>query len=173
MFDSQPTLTGSLLQLRPLRPEDWGGLFAVASDPLLWAQHPESDRYKEEVFRRFFSEALTSGGALIAVERSSGEIVGSSRYHDFNAAESVIEIGWTFLARRCWGGTYNGEMKRLMLDHAFETVERVRFVIGPENRRSRLAVEKIGGTYVGVRTDAMGRESVVYELKKARSSLVH
>ncbi|MEX2179536.1 MAG: GNAT family N-acetyltransferase [Gemmatimonadaceae bacterium] len=152
--------------MRPLRPEDWADLFAVASDPLLWAQHPEPDRYKEEVFRQFFTEALTSG-ALIAVERPSGEIVGSSRYHDFDAVRSVVEIGWSFLARRCWGGKYNGEMKRLMLEHAFEAVERVLFRIGPENRRSRLAVEKIGGMYVGVRTDARGSERVLYELTRS------
>ena len=166
IFERQPVLTGSLLQLRPLRPEDWAGLFAVASDPLLWAQHPDSDRYKEDVFRQFFADALSSGGALVAIERTSGEIVGSSRYHDFDAERSVVEIGWSFLARRCWGGRYNGEMKRLMLEHAFRTVERVVFIIGPENHRSRRAVEKIGGVYVGVRPDAKGRERVMYELTK-------
>jgi len=167
IFDQQPTLSGSLLILRPLRPEDWAGLFAVASDPLLWAQHPDSDRYKEDVFRHFFADALNSGGALIAIERASGEIVGSSRYHGFDAEGRVVEIGWSFLTRRCWGGRYNGEMKRLMLDHAFKAVERVLFIIGPENHRSRRAVEKVGGVYIGVRPDAQGRERVVYELTKA------
>jgi len=165
-FDPQPTLTGPLLELRPLRPDDWPALFAVASDPLIWAQHPDSDRYKEEVFRQFFAAALASGGALVAIERSSGAMVGSSRFHDFDAEQSVVEIGWTFLARRCWGGVYNGEMKRLMLEHAFKTVERVVFVIGPENHRSRRAVEKIGAVHVGARLDAQGRERVVYELTR-------
>lgn len=167
MFDSQPTLVGPLLELRPLRAEDWSDLFAVAADPLIWAQHPDSDRYQEGVFRRFFADALNSGGALVAIERASGQIVGSSRFHDFEADTSVVEIGWSFLARRCWGGRYNGEMKRLMLEHAFKTVERVLFIIGPENRRSRRAVEKIGGVYVGVRPDARGRERVVYELTRS------
>jgi RimJ/RimL family protein N-acetyltransferase len=167
MFDPQPTLVGPLLQMRPLRPEDWADLFAVASDPLIWAQHPDSDRYKENVFRQFFSDALNSRGALVAIERSSGAVVGSSRFHDFDAEQGVVEIGWSFLARRCWGGRYNGEMKRLMLEHAFKTVERVVFIIGPENHRSRRAVEKIGGVYIGVKPDAKGRERVVYELTKA------
>jgi RimJ/RimL family protein N-acetyltransferase len=166
MFDRQPTLMGPLLQLRPLRPADWSGLFAVASDPLIWLQHPDSDRYKEDVFRQFFADALSSGGALVAMERASGQIVGSSRYHDFDVEARVVEIGWSFLARRCWGGAYNGEMKRLMLEHAFKTVERVLFVVGPANRRSRRAVEKIGGVYVGVRADPQGRQRVVYELTK-------
>jgi RimJ/RimL family protein N-acetyltransferase len=170
MFDRQPALVGSLLELRPLRSEDWSGLFAVASDPLIWAQHPNADRYKEEVFRQFFADALNSGGALVAIQRGNGEIVGSSRFHGFDAAASVIEIGWTFLARRCWGGEYNGEMKRLMLEHAFKTVERVLFIIGPENRRSRRSVEKIGGVYVDRRPDPEGRERVVYELTKSAFS---
>jgi N-acetyltransferase len=167
MFDRQPTLVGPLLQLRPLRPEDWLDLFAVASDPLIWAQHPDSDRYKEGVFRQFFTDALNSGGALVAIERSSGTVVGSSRFHGFDAEQRVVEIGWSFLARRCWGGRHNGEMKRLMLEHAFKTVERVVFVIGPNNYRSRRAVEKIGAVFIGVRPDAKGRESVVYELTQA------
>jgi RimJ/RimL family protein N-acetyltransferase len=164
-LDRQPTITGSLLQLRPLRPEDWAGLFAVASDPLVWEQHPQSDRYKEDVFRQFFVEALDSGGALIAIERTSGAIVGSSRYYGFDPDHSVVEIGWSFLARRCWGGRYNGEMKRLMLEHAFKTVGRVVFMIGPDNHRSRRAVEKIGAVYVGT-AHVRGRESVVYELTR-------
>lgn len=142
MFDPQPTLAGQLLELRPLHPDDWGALFAVASDPLIWEQHPESDRYNEDVFRQFFADALNSGGALVAIDRATGQIIGSSRYHGFDATESLVEIGWTFLGRRYWGGRYNGEMKRLMLEHAFKTVDQVLFIIGPENRRSRRAVRR-------------------------------
>jgi len=167
MFDRQPTLAGQLIELRPLRPGDWAALFAIASDPLIWEQHPESDRYKEDVFRQFFADALNSGGALVAIDRSMGQIIGSSRFHGFDAIESVVEIGWTFLARRYWGGRYNGEMKRLMLEHAFKTVDQVLFIIGPENRRSRRAVEKIGAEYLRVAPDTKGRERVVYVLTKA------
>ena len=162
-FDLQPTLHGSLVELRPLRPEDWDALYAVASDPLVWGQHPASDRYKEEVFRSFFADAIASGGALIAIERATGDGIGSSRYFGLNAEASEIEIGWTFLARRYWGGKYNGEMKQLMLAHAFRFVRRVVFLIGPNNVRSQLAVQKIGATRAGTRM-ADGRESVVFEL---------
>lgn len=130
MFDCQPTLIGTLLELRPLRTADWEGLFAAASDPLIWEQHPDPERYKEHVFRQFFADALKSRGALVAIERASGRIVGSSRYHGVDEEQSEVEIGWSFLARRCWGGRYNGEMKRLMLEHAFKTVERVVFWLG-------------------------------------------
>jgi RimJ/RimL family protein N-acetyltransferase len=165
-FDHQPSLAGELLELRPLRPDDWEALFAVACDPLIWEQHPDSDRYKEDVFRKFFAEALASGGALVAIDRATGQIVGSSRYHAFSPFDNLVEIGWTFLARRCWGGTYNGEMKRLMLEHAFQTVDRVLFVIGLGNRRSRRAVEKIGGVFLRLTRDANGQERVIYVLPK-------
>lgn len=167
-FDRQPVLRGELLELRPLRADDFDALFQVASDPLLWEQHPERNRYEEATFRAFFAEALASGGALVALDRATGKITGSSRYHGYDAQRGIIEIGWTFLARAYWGGLYNGEMKRLMLEHAFRWVKRVIFIIGPDNRRSQRAVEKIGGVRAGQVTDEQGRERVVYELTPAQ-----
>jgi RimJ/RimL family protein N-acetyltransferase len=163
-FDLQPTLQGELLRLRPLRAEDFTDLYAVASDPLIWEQHPSRDRYREEVFREFFRGALESGGALVALDAVDGRVIGSSRFHGYDQEGSEIEIGYTFLARSHWGGRYNGEMKRLMLRHAFSFVESVIFVIGPQNLRSQRAVEKIGGVYAGSRTDAAGDEKVVYRI---------
>lgn len=164
-FDLQPTLGGSLLELRPLRGEDWRELFAVASDPLLWEQHPEPNRYREDVFRSFFAAALESGGALVAVDATSGRIVGSSRFHGHDEERSEIEIGWSFLARSHWGGRYNGEMKRLMLEHAFHFVQHVVFLIGPRNLRSRRAIEKVGGVLVRAGFER-GHECVVYRISR-------
>lgn len=163
-FDRQPVLRGDLLELRPLRADDFDTLFGVAADPLIWEQHPERTRYQEATFRAFFDEALASGGALVALDRATDRIIGSSRYHGYDAEHSVIEIGWSFLARAYWGGRYNGEMKRLMVEHAFRTVQRVIFIIGPDNRRSQRAVEKLGAVRAGATLDALGRERVVYEL---------
>jgi len=103
LFDFQPTLEGVLLMLRPLRAEHFGDLYAVASDPLIWEQHPVKDRYKEDVFRAFFSESLQSGGALIAIDRKDGKVIGSSRFHGYSKENGEIEVGWTFLARTHWG----------------------------------------------------------------------
>jgi RimJ/RimL family protein N-acetyltransferase len=163
-FDRQPTLKGQLLALRPLRPDDFDALFAVASDPLIWEQHPAGDRHREDVFRAFFHEALESGGALVAVDATDGRVIGSSRFHGYDPERNEVEIGWTFLARSHWGGAYNGEMKRLMLDHAFRFVDRVVFLIGPQNYRSQRAVEKIGAVRAGSRRDASGRESLLYQV---------
>jgi N-acetyltransferase len=168
-FQLQPHLVGDLLEVRPLRPEDWEALFAVASDPLIWEQHPAHDRYKEEVFKDFFREALESGGAFVVIDRKTQKIIGSSRYFGFDPGKQEIEIGWTFLARSHWGGKYNGELKRLMLDHAFRFVENVVFVIGPSNFRSQKAVEKIGGVMIERQeTNLHGKrvEHVIYRIKK-------
>ena len=166
-FDLQPELAGDLLKLRPLVPKDYDALYTVASDPLIWEQHPASDRYKPEVFREFFREALQSGGALVATEAAADRVIGSSRFHGYDAENSEIEIGWTFLARSHWGGRYNGEMKRLMLQHAFRFVRRVVFLVAPQNLRSQKAMEKIGGRRAGSRWDTAGRESIVYEMTAA------
>ncbi len=163
-FDLQPVLKGELLVLRPLRPEDFHDLYAVASDPLIWEQHPIKDRYKEEVFKGFFREALESGGALIAIDSKDGQVIGSSRFHGYDKEKSEIEIGWTFLARSHWGGFYNREMKQLMLRHAFQFVNSVIFLVGPQNLRSQRAMEKIGGVRLGSRCDGGGRESFVYHI---------
>jgi RimJ/RimL family protein N-acetyltransferase len=158
-------LKGDLLELRPLRAEDFRDLYAVAADPLIWEQHPCKDRYQEAVFTAFFSEALASGGALIALDRKDGRVIGSSRFHSYDEGKSEIEIGWTFLARSHWVGAYNGEMKRLMLRHAFQFVNSVVFLIGPHNIRSQRAIEKIGGVRAGSRLDGSGRESLVYRIE--------
>jgi RimJ/RimL family protein N-acetyltransferase len=163
-FELQPVLTGELLELRPLRPEDFQDLYAAASDPLVWEQHPAGDRYKEEVFGGFFREALESGGALVAVDLKDGRVVGSSRFFAYDEGASEVEIGYTFLARSHWGGRFNGEMKRLMLRHAFRFVGSVVFLVGPENFRSQRAVEKIGGVRDGSRPNAAGRESFLYRI---------
>jgi RimJ/RimL family protein N-acetyltransferase len=166
-FDLQPILKGELLELGPLRAEDFQELYAVAADPLIWEQHPSKDRYKEEVFKEFFREALESGGALIAIDSRNGQVIGTSRFHRYDEEKREIEIGWTFLSRSYWGGIYNREMKQLMLCYAFRFVETVIFLIGPQNLRSQRAVEKIGGVRVGSERDATGRDSFVYRITRS------
>ena len=166
-FDLQPVLQGQLLGLRPLRKEDFHDLYTVASDPLIWEQHPAKDRYKEEVFEQLFRESLESGGALVAIDSRDGKIIGWSRFHGYEEEKSEIEIGWTFLARSHWGGPYNREMKQLMLRHAFRSVKSVVFLVGPQNVRSQRAMEKIGGVPLGSRRDARGRDSLVYQITRA------
>ena len=169
-FELQPVLRGELVELRPLRREDFEGVYEAASNPEIWAGHPEKDRYTREIFQFFFDSGMESGGAFAVVERASGRIIGSTRYHNLKPGEEV-EIGWTFLEKAFWGGKYNGEMKRLMMDHAFKFVGRVVFVIGAENWRSRRAVEKIGGKLLRAEERPSARtgkiaKNVVYGVEK-------
>jgi RimJ/RimL family protein N-acetyltransferase len=166
-FDYQPVLNGDLVELRPLRAADFALLRAVASDPLIWQQHPHPDRHEEQNSREFFAEALSSGGTLVAIDAKTHQIIGSSRFHGHNREKSEVEIGWTFLARSHWGGVYNGQMKSLMLQHAFRFVDNVVLLIGPDNLRSQRAAEKIGAVHIGSRTDSNGHESTVYQITAA------
>ena len=169
-LDLQPTVRGNLIELRPLQPGDFEALFSAASDPLIWEQHPDSDRYKREVFEQFFQGAIDSKGAFAIVDIRSGRIIGSSRYWNYNAAQNEIEIGWTFLERAFWGGEYNRELKRLMLGHAFRFVDRVLLIVGENNLRSQKAVQKIGGTFLKTverpGRDGQVRKNIVFAIAR-------
>ena len=168
-FDLQPTLEGNRVRIRPLSTADWPAAFAAASDPGIWEQHPASDRYTESVFRQYFDTAIESGSALAFVDLQSGSLFGSSRFHGLDSVASEIEIGWTFLSRDYWGGSYNSEIKRLMLRHAFLYVDTVVFWVGETNVRSRRAMEKIGGVLrEGIqRRDISGNSPcVVFEIRR-------
>lgn len=164
----QPTLNGERVTVRPVVAADWAGMFAAAADPKIWAVHPESDRYKEEVFKKYFDAALASGSAFSFVDQASGEIIGSSRFYGHDPVAREIEIGWTFLSRAYWGGSFNLEIKQLMLDHAFTFVDTVVFWVGETNIRSRRAMQKIGGVLrPGIHHREVAGEApyVVYEIK--------
>jgi RimJ/RimL family protein N-acetyltransferase len=153
------------VEVRPLRQADYDALFAAASDPLIWEQHPDN-RWREEVFRPFFADHLATGGALAVLDARSGEVIGTSRYYGFDPERSEVEIGWTFIARAYWGGAYNAELKRLMLEHAFRFVDTVLFVVAPENFRSQRAVEKLGAVRAATRHDDVRGERLVFALRR-------
>lgn len=168
-FEFQPTLAGARITVRPIATTDWASMFAAAADPEIWKQHPAHDRYTERVFREYFDGAIECGSAFAFVDRENRKIFGSSRYHGFDPVTREIEIGWTFLARDYWGGSYNSEIKQLMLEHAFQFVDTVVFWVGETNARSRRAMEKVGGVLrdgVQVRDISGDDPYVVYEVRK-------
>jgi len=170
-MNRQPVLVGDRLTLRPLLPEDWEALFAVASDPAIWAVHPSHDRWQEPVFRAFFDEAIAEGGGLAIIDNATGAMIGSTRYGRAEAeAPGEIEIGWSFLARAYWGGGYNAEFKRLAIAHALAHFDRVIFQVGADNVISRKAMVNIGGILTD-RTRTYERcgvmvDHVVYEITR-------
>lgn len=150
IFDMQPVLRGERVVLRPTVAADREPLYAVASDPEIWAQHPVRDRWRREVFDPFFDEALACGGGVTIVDAETGEVIGASRYYHLDPAAQTVTIGYTYLARSRWGGGVNAEAKKLMLDHAFghRGVRAVRLYVGHDNHRSRRAIEKLGAVLI-------------------------
>jgi N-acetyltransferase len=138
-------LEDDIVKIIPLVESDFEKLFLVASDPLIWEQHPTRDRYKKEVFQIYFDGAMSGKTAFLVIDKSTNSIIGSTRYYDYKPENSNIAIGYTFLARGYWGGQYNKLVKKLLLDYAFRFVEEVIFHIGATNIRSQKAMERIGG----------------------------
>ncbi|MEM9311420.1 MAG: GNAT family N-acetyltransferase [Pseudomonadota bacterium] len=144
-MDRQPTLQSERVLLRPMRQEDRDALFAIASNPAVWEQHPIHDRWREEVFADFFADAMANTGALVVIDRAKDTVVGSSQFRVYEDADGAYpEIGWTFFSTTVWGKGINPEVKRLMLAHAFQFYDRVQFKVGETNYRSRIAVERLG-----------------------------
>lgn len=136
-------------QLVPLTEKDFEKLYGVASDPKVWQNHPNKNRYQLPVFRNFFEGALQSGGAYYIIDKKGGEIAGSSRFYDYNENENSIFIGYTFFGTDFWGTGLNFAVKKLMLDYIFQYVGLVKFHVGAENFRSIKAMEKLNAQKVG------------------------
>lgn len=164
-FEYQPVLRSARMTVRPLRAEDFDALYEVARDPLLWEQHPERNRHRPGIFRRFFDGAIASSGALTVIDHDA-RVIGSSRFHGYDEHRHEVEIGWTFLARCHWGGATNRELHSLMLSHAFRFVDRVVFLIDPDNLRSQRAHEKLGAVQVGMRRNGAGEEQLLFEISR-------
>lgn len=170
-FFQQP-LANDLVRIAPLQATDFEALYAVAADPLLWEQHPNPDRWQRPVFEKFFEGALASGGAYLVFDRQTGEVIGSSRYYDFDEKNRSVLIGYTFVSRSCWGKGHNPALKWLMLDHAFERLDTVLFHIGAQNLRSQISIGRIGAEkvrsilvpYYG----EMPKENYEYHITKTR-----
>jgi RimJ/RimL family protein N-acetyltransferase len=146
-FYCPSALYGRTLTLRALTASDCEALFLAASDPLIWAGHPASDRYERQVFEAYFAARLASAKALAVIDIESGQIVGMSSYYSPPDLPESIAIGYTFLVRAKWGGDANRELKSLMLEHAFTVYDIVYFHVGPANIRSQKALLKIGAVH--------------------------
>lgn len=165
----QPTLSGELVSIRPLLQNDYEYLFKAASDPFIWEMHPQPDRYKPDVFKSFFDEALKSKGTVVIIDVKTSEIIGSSRYYDYSKEDSSVIIGYTFLARKYWGGLYNKDLKKLMINYALQFVKTTYFQVGLNNIRSQQAMLKIGGINTGIQEIAVSyappKKSYIYKIE--------
>ncbi|MEM7221177.1 MAG: GNAT family N-acetyltransferase [Pseudomonadota bacterium] len=161
-FDDQPTLTSDLVSIRPIEATDLEGLYAPASDPRVWADHPAKDRYQRDVFERWFADGQENR-ALVFLRANSDEIIGSSRYYKVDTEPTDICIGFTFIGLDYWGGAYNRAIKTLMLDHAFRSFDKVWFHIAPSNLRSQKATMKLGASYVRDEVNSLSADGVIWQ----------
>lgn len=169
-FSIQPTLANEQVILSPLQEEDFEALYAAASDPNIWEQHPNKNRWQRDIFRTFFDGAMQSKGAFKIVDKATGEVIGSTRFYDYDAQENSLLIGYTFYAVKCWGKGINQAVKRMMLDYIFQFVDSVFFHIGAENIRSQIAISRLGAVKVGEQEVTYFGEhpkwNFVYRIKK-------
>ncbi|OWK73158.1 GNAT family N-acetyltransferase [Flavobacteriaceae bacterium JJC] len=169
-FSVQTILANENFKLIPLQENDFERLYDVASDPKVWEQHPNKERYKREVFENFFKGAIESKGAFLVVSKDSGEVLGCTRFYDFDEENSSILVGYTFYGRNSWGKNVNPQIKKVMLDYIFQYVETVIFHVGKDNIRSQIAMERLGAEKIREEEIAYFGElpkiNVVYEIKK-------
>lgn len=170
-FELQPTITNELIKISPLKKEDFNDLYKVASDPLIWEQHPNKNRYQMEVFRNFFKGAIDSNGSVLVQELATGKVIGNSRYYDYDVDNNSINVGYTFLSRDCWGKNYNLSLKELMFNYAFQFVDKIILHVGATNYRSQKSIEKVGAIKSGELDVAYYGEPMkknfIYEVIKA------
>ena len=169
-------LEGDFVRLEPMTLEHHAGLSAVGLDPEIWrftlvvVQTPEEMRgYMDAAL-----ELQRSGTTLpfVTIERSSGQIVGSTRFGNYDPANRRIEIGWTWIAPRWQRTAINTEAKYLMLAHAFEKLHCVRVELKTDvlNTPSRKAMLRIGAKEEGVLRkhslvwDGRYRDSIYYSI---------
>ncbi|MBS1606490.1 MAG: GNAT family N-acetyltransferase [Bacteroidetes bacterium] len=167
----QPILENESVLVTPLHEEDFESLYAVASDPMIWEQHPNKDRWQREVFKKFFEGAMESKGAFKIIDKKTGEVAGSTRFYNFNGEDKSIAIGYTFYATKYWGTGLNPSVKRLMMDYIFQFADRVILTVGATNIRSQIAVTRLGAAKTGEETVAYYGEApklnFVYEIRKS------
>lgn len=149
-------LQGRHVRLEPLTPEHAAGLAEVGLDDGLWKWIPTPVRTTEEM-SAYVQSALQDQAAGTAlpfalVEKSSGRIIGSTRYANIERAHHRLEIGWTWVARPWQRTAINTEAKYLLLRHAFETLKCMRVELKTDslNERSRAAILRIGATQEGI-----------------------
>lgn len=171
IINLQPILENEHYLLVPLAENDFDELFSTAADENIWKQHPNKDRWKREVFVNFFDGAMQSNGAFKIIDKNSNDVIGSTRFYDFDAQNKSILIGYTFYATKYWGKGANRAVKTIMLNYIFDFVEKVIFHVGAENLRSQMAMTKLGAQKTGeVEVAYFGettKRNFVYEITKS------
>lgn len=183
-------LETELALLRPLHVDDTDALLAAAGDGRLWelwyTQVPDADSVASYVAEALREQQLGRALPFVVVERASGQVVGTTRYCNADAANRRLEIGYTWYASRCQRTALNTQCKLALLQHAFEVLDcvAVEFRTHWHNQQSRAAIARLGAKQDGVlrnhrlEPDGARRDTVVFsildsEWPSVRKSLQH
>ena len=162
MINPAIRLETNLFSLVQLEQSHYQELYVVASNPLIWEQHQEKNRWQKKNFLKFFQKALQNNyGCFAVLDKNLNKFIGSTRF--YSNTEDSIKIGYTFLSPEYWGTGANKEIKKAMLDYASKYVDIVFFDVGKKNIRSRAAIEKLGAV-LSDKTD----EKAFYRIDKEK-----
>jgi RimJ/RimL family protein N-acetyltransferase len=149
-------LEGKFVRLEPLRLEHFDSLTEVGLDESLWLWTAAIVRNKEDMWR-YVETALDEfkrkiSLPFVTVEKSSGNIIGSTRFGNINVQSRRAEIGWTWINPQWQRTQINTEAKLLMLSHAFETWNCIRVELKTDvlNEKSRNAIKRLGAREEGI-----------------------
>jgi N-acetyltransferase len=149
-------LEGSHVRLEPLTESHHDALCAVGLDPELWKLIPvqvlDADQMMNYIRRVLAEQSQGTSIPFATVERSSGKVVGATRFMNIDVANKRVEIGSTWIAKPWQRTAINTEAKYLMMRHAFETLgcNRVELKTDSLNAQSRNAILRIGAKQEGI-----------------------
>ncbi|APC96239.1 GNAT family N-acetyltransferase [Francisella frigiditurris] len=161
-MDFKVTLKNETIQLIQMEEKHFEDLYKVASDPKIWEQHFD-ERWKLDVFQKYFDIGLANKeGCFVIIDLKKNQIIGSTRFYRYDPKDQSVKIGYTFISTEYWGSKINRIIKKLMLDYAFEYLERVYFDVWEYNYRSQKAVEKLGA----IKVESNEKGKFLYQLDR-------
>ena len=169
-----PEISGRLVRLRPLTEDDAPALLASITTDEVWAWKPVPHPSDVEEMRSLVCDVMIGANGdrvpLAVLRLRDGRLIGSTTLHQIDLRHRSAEIGWTWLARDCWGQRYNEDMKYALLEYCFGSLGlcRIQWTVDSANLRSQHALERLGFVKEGllrshrVRVDLTRADTVVY-----------
>lgn len=143
--------------LRPLEVSDFDALLPFSlNEPELWTYSllpaSGSENLKTYIQHALDGRAAKTSYAFIVIDKTSGDVAGSTRFYDYQAHHNTVQLGFTWYGKKFQGTGLNKNCKYLMLDYAFRELEldRVEFRADNNNLRSIAAMKSIGCTQEGI-----------------------